>query len=154
MKEHKASDLRYTIIEEISGFTLVEVIVTLVILSILLTGAVMGIASWNRNSIYKRNNEYAQTLFIAAQTALAQEAAAGNSGELLAYVEMAAQDPDWYRVMTHPDPCIIWISKQMKAITWRETGFISFCAIMYMIRKFFRRLSGWNLILEKGLFIP
>ena len=70
-----------------SGFTLVEVIVTLVILSILLTGAVMGIASWNRNSIYKRNNEYAQTLFIAAQTALAQEAAAGNSGELLAYVE-------------------------------------------------------------------
>lgn len=47
----------------------------------------MGIASWNRNSIYKRNNEYAQTLFIAAQTALAQEAAAGNSGELLAYVE-------------------------------------------------------------------
>ncbi|MFR6333057.1 MAG: type II secretion system protein, partial [Eisenbergiella sp.] len=35
-----------------SGFTLVEVIVTLVILSILLTGAVMGIASWNRNSIY------------------------------------------------------------------------------------------------------
>lgn len=87
MKEHKASDLRYTIIEEISGFTLVEVIVTLVILSILLTGAVMGIASWNRNSIYKRNNEYAQTLFIAAQTALAQEAAAGNSGELFAYVE-------------------------------------------------------------------
>lgn len=87
MKEHKASDLRYTIIEEISGFTLVEVIVSLVILSILLTGAVMGIASWNRNSIYKRNNEYAQTLFIAAQTALAQEAAAGNSGELLAYVE-------------------------------------------------------------------
>ena len=52
MKEHKASDLRYTIIEEISGFTLVEVIVTLVILSILLTGAVMGFASSHRNSIY------------------------------------------------------------------------------------------------------
>lgn len=70
-----------------SGFTLVEVIVTLVILTILLTGAVMGIASWNRNSIYKKNNEYAQTLFIAAQAALAQEAAAGNTQELLAYVE-------------------------------------------------------------------
>ena len=64
-----------------SGFTLVEVIVTLVILTILLTGAVMGIASWNRNSIYKKNNEYAQTLFIAAQAALAQEAAAGNTQE-------------------------------------------------------------------------
>lgn len=87
MKSDKESLFKQLKQMNTSGFTLVEVIVTLVILTILLTGAVMGIASWNRNSIYKKNNEYAQTLFIAAQAALAQEAAAGNTQELLAYVE-------------------------------------------------------------------
>lgn len=46
-----------------NGFTLVEVIVTIVILGILLAGGFVSIISWQHNALYNKNNEYAQTIF-------------------------------------------------------------------------------------------
>ena len=70
-----------------TGFTLIEVIVTMVILSILITGSVMSLMAWQRHSIYKKNNEYAQTLFLAAQSALASMEAGGGLDTLEQYVK-------------------------------------------------------------------
>lgn len=47
-----------------NGFTLVEVIVTIVILGILLAGGFVSIISWQHNALYNKNNEYAQTIFL------------------------------------------------------------------------------------------
>lgn len=69
------------------GFTLIEVIVTMVILGILITGSVMSLMAWQRHSIYKKNNEYAQTLFLAAQSALASMEAGGGLDSLEQYVK-------------------------------------------------------------------
>lgn len=70
-----------------TGFTLIEVIVTMVILGILITGSVMSLMAWQRHSIYKKNNEYAQTLFLAAQSALASMEAGGGLDSLEQYVK-------------------------------------------------------------------
>lgn len=70
-----------------TGFTLIEVIVTMVILGILITGSVMSLMAWQRHSIYKKNNEYAQTLFLAAQSALASMEAGGGLDTLEQYVK-------------------------------------------------------------------
>lgn len=66
-----------------NGFTLVEVIVTIVILGILLAGGFVSIISWQHNALYNKNNEYAQTIFSAAQSALAHmDAGRKSQGEL------------------------------------------------------------------------
>ena len=65
-----------------SGFTLVEMIVTVVIISIVCGLLFSGIAAWQRWSDFKRENEYAQTLFLAAQNQLAEYGANGRLGEL------------------------------------------------------------------------
>lgn len=70
-----------------NGFTLIEVIVTMVILGILITGSVMSLMAWQRHSIYKKNNKYAQTLFLAAQSALASMEAGGGLDSLEQYVK-------------------------------------------------------------------
>ena len=64
-------------IKNTAGFTLVEMIVVIVILGILLGFGTAGMAYWQKYSIYKKNNEYAQTLFLAAQSALTHYKAAG-----------------------------------------------------------------------------
>ena len=64
------------------GFTLVEMIVTLVVLSILLSLSVAGLLSWQDWSNFNRENEYAQILYIAAQNQLAEYGADGRLKEL------------------------------------------------------------------------
>lgn len=61
------------------GFTLVELIVVLVVLAILCTGAVMGIIGWQDHADFKKQNQYAQNIFVAAQTQLTQY---GERGQL------------------------------------------------------------------------
>lgn len=60
------------------GFTLVEMIVTIVIISILATLTISGIITWQKWSDYRRQNEYAQTLFVAAQNQLTEYGANGQ----------------------------------------------------------------------------
>lgn len=69
------------------GYTLVEVIVVCIILGILAGVAAGGLIAYQRRSIFKKNNEYAQTIFLAAQTALSQAKNSGQSEELTELLE-------------------------------------------------------------------
>ena len=68
-----------------SGFTTVELIVVLVILVILLSASVAGLLSWQKYSAFKRNNEYAKSLFTAAQSALTHYKVSGKLEDCLLY---------------------------------------------------------------------
>jgi len=53
-----------------TGLTMVELIVTLAILGILLSVSAVGLLNYTKHAAYKRNTEYAQSIFTAAQSAL------------------------------------------------------------------------------------
>lgn len=61
------------------GFTLVELLVVIAISAIILGAAVLGIIGYTDYANFKRQNEYAQTLFVGAQTALTKYS---ENGEL------------------------------------------------------------------------
>lgn len=71
------------------GFTLVELIVVLVVLGILATLAVMSLIGWQDYADFKRNNEYAQNIFSAAQIQLTQY---GERGQLTELIEAVTDD--------------------------------------------------------------
>lgn len=52
------------------GFTLVELIVSFVILLILISTSIVGVLAYQDYADFKRQNSYAQTLFVAAQLTL------------------------------------------------------------------------------------
>ncbi len=60
------------------GFTLVEMIVTMMLLSILLTISVMGLMAWQDWSDFNQANEYAETMFLSAQNQLSEYTANGT----------------------------------------------------------------------------
>ncbi len=60
------------------GFTLVEMIVTMMLLSILLTISVMGLMAWQDWSDFNQANEYAETMFLTAQNQLSEYNANGT----------------------------------------------------------------------------
>lgn len=61
------------------GFTLVELIVVLTISTILLGLTALGIIAWQDWSTFNKQNEYAQSLFVAAQNQLTEY---GSNGKL------------------------------------------------------------------------
>lgn len=63
------------------GFTLVEMIVTMMLLSILLTISVMGLLAWQDWSDFNQANEYAETMFLSAQNQLSEYNANGTLGD-------------------------------------------------------------------------
>lgn len=69
--------------DKTSGFTLVELIVVLVVLGILCTLAVMGIMGWQDYADFKKQNEYAQSIFSAVQIQLTQYGERGQLTELI-----------------------------------------------------------------------
>lgn len=64
------------------GYTLVELIVVICIVLILAGGAVFGVMTWIRWSQFKEQNEYAKTLFSAAQNHLTEYSENGQLGQL------------------------------------------------------------------------
>ena len=60
------------------GFTLVELIVTLVVLMILLSVSVVGIMAWTEWTEFKKQNEYAQTIFVNAQNQMTEYSVGGK----------------------------------------------------------------------------
>lgn len=73
---------KYSFIRDDHGFTLVEMVVTLVVLSIMLSLSVSGLLAWQDWSDFQKENEYAQTLYIAAQNQLSEFSADGRLAEL------------------------------------------------------------------------
>lgn len=65
-----------------AGFTLVEMVVSFVILLMLASLSVVGVLAYQDYADYKRQNSYAQTLFTAAQTQLTGYSVRGQMGKL------------------------------------------------------------------------
>lgn len=65
-----------------SGFTLTELIVVLAISAILLGLTIFGILAWQDWATFNKQNEYAQSLFVAAQNQLAEYGANGKLGKM------------------------------------------------------------------------
>lgn len=74
--------MKYKFKNQNKGFTLIEMIVTITVLSIVLGLTVSGMISWQDWANFKKENEYAQTLFVAAQNQLAEYSADGRLKEL------------------------------------------------------------------------
>lgn len=64
------------------GYTLVEAMVVLVIIGIIASIAIGGLTMYRRYAAFKKNNEYAQTLFSASQAALSHAKVSGQLEEL------------------------------------------------------------------------
>lgn len=75
------------------GYTLVELIVVICIVLILAGGAVFGVMTWIRWSQFKEQNEYAKTLFSAAQNHLTEYS---ENGQLEMFQKALAVD-DGYK---------------------------------------------------------
>ena len=73
---------RYFVRKQNKGFTLVEMIVTMIVLAILLSLSVAGVIAWQDWSNFNRENEYARILYIAAQNQLSEFSADGRLMEL------------------------------------------------------------------------
>lgn len=64
------------------GYTLIEMITVLVIIGIVASIALGGLIMYQRHAAYKKNNEYAQTLFSATQASLSHAKVSGQLEEL------------------------------------------------------------------------
>lgn len=64
------------------GYTLIELMAVLVIFAILLAIAGGGFAAYQKHSAFKKNNEYAQTIFTAFQSSMAHAKAGGSLEDL------------------------------------------------------------------------
>ena len=60
------------------GFTTVELIIVIVLIMILAGGLIFGITRWVEWAQFKRQNEYARTLFVAAQNQLTEYSESGQ----------------------------------------------------------------------------
>ena len=58
--------------ENKKGFTLVELMVTMVLVGILLGASAAGIFYYQKWSVWQRQEHYARTLFLAAQSGMTQ----------------------------------------------------------------------------------
>ncbi|MEG1426111.1 MAG: type II secretion system protein, partial [Oscillospiraceae bacterium] len=61
------------------GFTLVELLVVIAVAAVLLGGVIFGMMGYTDYTNFKRQNEYAQTLFVAAQNALTKYSENGEA---------------------------------------------------------------------------
>ena len=68
--------------KENAGFTLVELMVTLMLVAILIGMSVAGIVQYQRWASWQQQEQYAKTLYTAAQSALTQYEMNGRSDEL------------------------------------------------------------------------
>jgi prepilin-type N-terminal cleavage/methylation domain-containing protein len=79
------------------GFTLVEMLVTLVILSILLSVSVFGLVEWQEYARFNQQNEYAQILFVAAQNQLTEYSRNGSMEKF--QKEITSAEGGYYRTL-------------------------------------------------------
>lgn len=64
------------------GFTTVELVVVTIIILILSGGIILSLVSWYRNAQFRKQNEYAQTIFSAVQNRLTEYSYSGTLEEL------------------------------------------------------------------------
>lgn len=72
-----------------AGFTIVELIVVMALMLILLTSGIRGLTGFARYAEFKKQNEYAGAIYLAAQTELTKRS---QNGQLPALIELFADD--------------------------------------------------------------
>lgn len=86
---------RIDFLKKNTGFTLIELIVTIAVSAILLSVSVAGIVAWVHHSDFVRNENYAETIYYAAQAELTRYRGNGQLAELNMLVRNAgAGDAD------------------------------------------------------------
>lgn len=86
---------RIDFLKKNTGFTLIELIVTIAVSAILLSVSVAGIVAWVHHSDFVRNENYAETIYYAAQAELTRYRGNGQLAELEMLVKNAgAGDAD------------------------------------------------------------
>lgn len=80
-----------------AGFTLVELIVTMAVLLILVSLGIAGVLAYQDFADFKRQNNYAQTLFVAAQSELTSYSV---RGELSVFEEYPGEELPISRLIT------------------------------------------------------
>ena len=83
---------RRNCVKEYRGFTLIELIVTMAVSAILLSAAVAGIAAWVHHADFVRNENYAETIYYAAQAELTRYRGNGQLAELKELMRSADAD--------------------------------------------------------------
>lgn len=66
------------ILRKNKGFTLVETVVVIAIMAILASGVTFGIIQYQKHAEFKKNNEYAEMLFLATQSQLTYYKSSGE----------------------------------------------------------------------------
>lgn len=66
------------ILRKNKGFTLVETIVVIAIMAILASGVTFGVIQYQKHAEFKKNNEYAEMLFLATQSQLTYYKSSGE----------------------------------------------------------------------------
>lgn len=80
---------RIDFLKKNTGFTLTELIVTIAVSAILLSVSVAGIVAWVHHSDFVRNENYAETIYYAAQAELTRYRGNGQLAELEMLVKNA-----------------------------------------------------------------
>lgn len=88
------------------GYTLVELMAVLVIIGILMAIAGGSIMAYRKHSAFKKNNEYAQTIFTAFQSSLAHAKAGGSLEDLSKELSETEYDKNHFngRMIDHGAP--------------------------------------------------
>lgn len=101
------------------GFTLVEMVVVLVVLSIMLGLSAAGLLSWQDWASWKKQNEYAEALFISAQNQLAEY---NNNGYIKKFGNKISVDGKYRNVLSDAD---------LKSITAEDGTYLDMLKIWY-----------------------
>lgn len=82
------------------GYTLVEVIVVCVIIGIMSTMAIGGLMAYQKYANFKKNNEYAQTIFSAAQSSMTSAVNDGIMEDLTNQIDLDNGTGTGYKPLT------------------------------------------------------
>lgn len=116
-----------------AGFTLVEMTVVMVMLSILLSISIMSLVEWQDWVDFKRQNEYAQNVFVAAQNQLTEYSAHGTleqfRQENSAKVEALSLSGLTSEAGTAYNPAKVWYEAQGKSTSEQKNYMGDLCSI-------------------------
>ena len=91
---------RWNRLDNRKGFTLVEMVVVLMIMSIMLAATAWGVTGWIKHFTYVRNEETARYIYLGAQSGLSAYESRGSLQELMDEIEKQALSIQ----STAPDP--------------------------------------------------
>lgn len=121
------------------GFTIVEVLAVFTLMLILASVSVIGVLSYQDYADYKRQNNYAQTLFLAAQTKLV---AYSETGQLEELQEISVQELELSEVIMPDGRTADQNKKEMNVkshtiyyLTGNKQNYEAYCRGEYSNRK-------------------